>query len=184
MDSSLDTRCGSKFFVSTCFYVHPAEDWPPETGVDRGDPSDRTLAVIGNEFTVFLNKAGWENATGLISGALKVEADLEELFDDLESFLRQQVDHHWHVVAQEDLAVVEGFIRTWVLQSSNAARKAACNGNQRAFKMLFCLLNDLVFFGAGTDPLVLLAEAFGQGAVATIAQNIVMDLVLASGSKS
>jgi hypothetical protein len=29
-----------------------------------------------------------------------------------------------------------------------------------------------------------LAEAFGQGAVATIAQNIVMDLVLASGSKS
>ena len=50
--------------------------------------------------------------------------------------------------------------------------------------MLFCLLNDLVFFGAGTDPLVLLAEAFGQGAVATIAQNIVMVLVLASGSKS
>ena len=99
-------------------------------------------------------------------------------------FLRQQVDHHWHVVAQEDLAVVEGFIRTWVLQSSNAARKAACNGNQRAFKMLFCLLNDLVFFGAGTDPLVLLAEAFCHGAVATIVQNLVMDLALASGSKS
>jgi hypothetical protein len=42
--------------------------------------------------------------------------------------------------------------------------------------MLFGLLNDLVFFGAGTDPLILLAEAFGQGAVATIAQNLVMDL--------
>ena len=50
--------------------------------------------------------------------------------------------------------------------------------------MLFGLLNDLVFFGAGTDPLILLAEAFGQGAVATIAQNLVMDFALASGSKS
>jgi hypothetical protein len=29
-----------------------------------------------------------------------------------------------------------------------------------------------------------LAEAFGQGAVATIAQNLVMDFALASGSKS
>ena len=170
--------------VSTGFDVHPAEDWPPETGVDRGDPSDRTLAVIGNELPVLLNKAGWEDTTGLISGALEVEADLEELFNDLESFLRQQVNHHWHVVAQEDLAVVEGFVCTGVLQSSNAARKAACNGNQCAFEMLFGLLNDLVFFGAGTDPLILLAEAFGQGAVATIAQNLVMDFALASGSKS
>ena len=50
--------------------------------------------------------------------------------------------------------------------------------------MLFGLLNDLIFFGAGTDPLVLLAEAFGHGAFATIAQNLVMDLALASGSKS
>ena len=50
--------------------------------------------------------------------------------------------------------------------------------------MLFGLLNDLVFFGAGTDPLILLAEAFGQSAVATIAQNLVMDFALASGSKS
>ena len=184
LDSSLDPRCGSKFFVSTGFDVHRAEDWPPETGVDRGDPSDRTLAVIGNELSVLLHKAGWEHATGLISGALEVEADLQELFDDLEPFLRQQVDHHWHVVAQEDFAVVESFVGTGVLQSSNAARKAACNGNQRAFEMLFGLLNDLVFFGAGTNPLVLLAEAFGQGAVPTIAQNLVMELALASGSKS
>lgn len=184
LDSSLDARCGSKLLVSTGFDVHPAEDWPPETGVDRGDPSDRTLAVIGNELPVLLNKAGWEDTTGLISGALEVEADLEELFNDLEPFLCQQVDHHWHVVAQEDLAVVEGFVCTGVLQSSNAARKAACNGNQCAFEMLFGLLNDLVFFGAGTDPLILLAEAFGQGAVATIAQNLVMDFALASGSKS
>lgn len=184
LDSSLDARCGSKLLVSTGFDVHPAEDWPPETGVDRGDPSDRTLAVIGNELPVLLNKAGWEDTTGLISGALEVEADLEELFNDLESFLRQQVNHHWHVVAQEDLAVVEGFVCTGVLQSGNAARKAACNGNQCAFEMLFGLLNDLVFFGAGTDPLILLAEAFGQGAVATIAQNLVMDFALASGSKS
>jgi hypothetical protein len=29
-----------------------------------------------------------------------------------------------------------------------------------------------------------LAEAFGQGAVPTIAQNLVMELALASGSKS
>jgi hypothetical protein len=50
--------------------------------------------------------------------------------------------------------------------------------------MLFGLLNNLIFLGAGTDPLVLLAEAFGHGAVATIAQNLVMDLSLASGSKS
>ena len=142
------------------------------------------MSVIGNELTVFLNKTCWEYTTGLIGSALQVEADLEELLDDLEPFLRQQVDHHWHVVAQEDLAVVEGFVCTGVLQSSNAARKASCNGNQCAFEMLFGLLNDLVFFGAGTDPLILLAEAFGQGAVATIAQNLVMDFALASGSKS
>ena len=184
LDSSLDARCGAELFVSAGFDVHPAEDWPPETGVDRGDPSDRTLAVIGNELPVLFNKAGWEYSTGLISGALKVEADLEELLDDLEPFLRQQVDHHWHVVAQEDLAVVEGFVGIGVLESSNTPRKAARNRNQRAFEMLFGLLNDLVFFGAGTNPLVLLAEAFGQGAVATIAQNLVMELALASGSNS
>ena len=184
LDSSLDARCGSKLFVSTGFDVHRAEDWPPETGVDRCDSADRTLAIISNELPVLLNKAGWEHATGLIGGALEVEADLEELLDDLEPFLRQQVDHHWHVVAQEDLAVVEGLVGTGVLESSNAARKAARNGNQSAFEMLFGLLNDLVFFGAGTDPLVLLAEAFGQGAVATITQKLVMDLALASGSKS
>ena len=129
-------------------------------------------------------KECWEHSTGLISGALEVEADLQELLDDREPFLRQQVDHHWHVVAQEDLAVVESFVGTGVLQSSNASSKTSCNGNQRAFEMLFGLLNHLVFFGAGTDPLVLLAEAIGHGAVATIIQNLVMELALASGSNS
>ncbi len=60
----------------------------------------------------------------MISGALEVEADLQELLDDREPFLRQQVDHHWHVVAQEDFAVVESFVGTGVLQSSNASGKS------------------------------------------------------------
>ncbi len=171
-------------FVPTGFDVHPAEDWPPETCIDRGDPSDRTLAVIGNELSVLLNKACWENTTGLIGRALQVEADLEEMLDDFEFFLRQQINHHWHVVAQEDFAVVEGLVVTRVLEGSNTACKAASDRNQRAFEMLFCFLNDLIFLGAGTDSLVLLAEAFGQGAVATIVQNLVMDVALASGSKS
>ncbi|QNI87435.1 hypothetical protein SynROS8604_00780 [Synechococcus sp. ROS8604] len=50
--------------------------------------------------------------------------------------------------------------------------------------MLFGLLDHLFFLGTGTDPLVLLAEAIGHGAVATIIQNLVMELALASGSKS
>ena len=50
------------------------------------------------------------------AGALEVEADLQELLDDREATLRQQVDHHWDVVAQEDFAVVASFrIGTGVL---------------------------------------------------------------------
>jgi len=184
LDPSLDARCGSKFFVSTGFDVHPTENWPPQAGIYRRNSSNRPLAVIGNDLSVLFDEGGWEHSTCLIGGALEVEADLEELLDDRETFLRQQVDHHWHVVAQEDLAVVESFVGTGMLESCNASSKISCNGNQRAFEMLFGLLDHLFFLGTGTDPLVLLAEAIGHGAVATIIQNLVMELALASGSKS
>ena len=105
------------------------------------------------------HEAGGEDSSCLVGGALQVKADGQELTDNVESFLRQQVDHHGNVVPQEDLAVVESFVVTRMFQGSDAASQVSTQGNQRSLEVLAGLLDHLVFLRARSDTLVLLAEA-------------------------
>ena len=106
------------------------------------------MPVVSDKVVVFFHKAGGEDATGLISRALQVKAHREEMPDDVVSLLGQQINDDRHVVSQEDLAVIQGFVVAWVFQCSDRTSESTSDGNQCALEMLFGLLHHLVFFGA------------------------------------
>ena len=105
-----------------------------------------------------LHEAGWEDATGLVGGALQIQADGQKLTDDVESLLGEQIDHHGIVVPQKDLAVIQRFVVSGMLKGGNASSQLPSQGNQGALEVFSSLLDHLIFLRAGANTLILLAE--------------------------
>ena len=146
MQTALNLLTASEFGIATALYIDPAKNRPPEAGINGGDASDGSLAVIGHQFVVLFHKAGGKDPTGLNTGALQIQADREELPDDGVSTLKQQVDHHGNVVPQEDLAVIQCFFVVGMFQGSNAAGQFSLNVDQRSLEVLLGFLHHVLFF--------------------------------------
>ena len=68
---------------------------------------------------------------------------------DLKAPLQEQVDHHRHVVAQEDLAVIQLTVVEIALQRRHCTGQMAAHGDQGLLKQAFRLLHHLGFAGIG-----------------------------------
>ena len=163
LDAALDFLAGAELVVLAAFDVEPAEDGPPETGVDAGDAANGALSVVSEELLPLFDKAGGEDAAGLVGAALQLQGDIKEVPNDLVATLQQQVEHHGNVVPQEDLAVVQGFIPSpGVGEGRDGSNELAANPHQGALEMLLGGSNNRFFAGAGSDAKSLLAELLGQ----------------------
>ena len=136
LHAPLHRLAGAKTVVAAALDIQPAQDRPPEGGIHGGDAPDRTLAVVGHQLALLLHEAGREDPPGLVGAALQLQADLQEMPHDPEAPLQQQVDHHWHVVAQEDLAVVGFTTPSRVRQGGHRPHHGAPRLHEGAFEQV------------------------------------------------
>ena len=107
------------------------------------------MAVVGQDFVVFFHKAGGEDTAGAVGAALQLEAQIKEVPHDLKTAPQQQVDHHRHVVAQEDLAVVQLAVMNGAFQCCHSTSQLAAHVDQGLLEQLFGLAHHLRFAGVG-----------------------------------